>query len=54
VGGEEIPADSRRAAAHRAGAGAVLHGDGLLRARQPDLRDSDVVTAGLEPGRQGS
>ncbi len=45
VGREAIPAVGGRAAVHRAGPGALLHGDGLLRARQPDLRDGAVPRA---------
>ena len=43
--GQEVPAVGRRAAAHRAGARALLHRDRLLCARQPDLRNRSVPGA---------
>ena len=49
VGRQEVPPVGRRAAAHRAGARPLLHGDGVLRARQPDLRHHAVP--GALPGR---
>ncbi len=39
---QEVPPELRRAADDRAGAGAVFHGDGLLRARQRHLRHAPV------------
>ena len=42
---EEVPAVGGRAAADRAGARPVLHGDGVLRAGQRDLRDRAVPDA---------
>ena len=47
--GKKLPPVGRRAAAHRAGARPLLHGDGVLRAGQPDLRHGAVP--GAVPGR---
>src|ERR1700730_159923 len=45
MGGEEISPVGRRPAAHRARAGTLFHLDGVLRAREPDLRHAAVSPA---------
>ena len=45
VGGQEVPAVGRGPAADRAGAGPLFHGDGVLRAGEPDLRHRAVPGA---------
>src|ERR1043166_266984 len=42
---KEVPPDRRHSAADRTGAWLVLHGHGLLRAREPDLRHAAVSDA---------
>src|SRR5439155_1456136 len=49
MGGKEVPSVGRRAAARRAGARSLLHGDGVLCAGERDLRDRAVP--GAVPGR---